>query len=300
VFVLGLVVGSFLNVVIARVPHGQSIVRPGSRCPSCGHVLPWYENLPLVSWLALRGRCRGCRAAISLRYPLIELLTALLFLACWQRFGIGWHLGRAMLLVGFLVPLAFIDLKHWILPFSLTVPGAALGLVSAVPLGLPALRDAALGAAVGFLFFWFLERVLLPGVLRVLHRIRRALRKASPDESPDDGFVEALGAGDKWLMLLVGSYLGYRPLFGVLLLSNVQGALVGIVLVLLFGRAAPVAPDPAGPAADDDWTPGPTHLPFGPWIALAALELLLLGPILHALFPGPIVGLLTGEPWDVP
>jgi leader peptidase (prepilin peptidase)/N-methyltransferase len=273
--VLGLVLGSFLNVVIARTPQGESIVRPRSRCPKCGHVLAWYENVPLLSWLVLRARCRACSAPISARYPLIELLTALLFAACGQRFGWDWSLLRALLMVGFLVPLAFIDLEHWVLPFSLTVPGAMAGLVSAVPLGKAVLLESVVGAGGAFLFFWGLE-VLLRLVLR----------------------REALGAGDKWLMLLVGAFLGFRPLFGVLLLSNLQGALVGGALLLVHGRAGPAAPAPGAPAADDDWAPGPTHLPFGPWIALAALELLLLGPWLAATFPGPFMGLLTGQPLE--
>jgi len=273
--VFGLVVGSFLNVVIARVPHGQSIVWPGSRCPKCAHVLAWYENVPLLSWLALRGRCRACREPIPSRYVLVEVATALLFLASLHRFGFGLPLLRALLLVGFLVSLTFIDLEHWVLPFSLTVPGAMAGVVSAVPLGKAALLESVFGAGVGFLFFLGLEILL-----------RIVLRK------------EALGAGDKWLMMLVGAFLGYRPLFGVLLLSNVQGALVGGALLLVHGRAGPAAPRPGARAAEDDWVPGPTHLPFGPWIALAALELLLLGPWLAATFPGPFMELLTGQPWE--
>ena len=142
VFVFGLLVGSFLNVVIARVPHGQSIVRPGSRCPRCGHVLAWYENVPLLSWAVLRGRCRSCRAPISIRYPAVELLTGLLFLAAAWAFGPGWLLLRALLLVGFLVPLALIDLEHWIVPVGVTVLGTAAGLASAVPLGWEQLRTA--------------------------------------------------------------------------------------------------------------------------------------------------------------
>ncbi|HZX43279.1 MAG TPA: prepilin peptidase, partial [Myxococcaceae bacterium] len=112
--VLGLLVGSFLNVVIARVPREESIVRPGSHCPACGHVLAWYENLPLLSWAALGGRCRACRAPISFRYPAVELLTGVLFLLGGWAFGASWELVRALLLVTFLVPLALIDLEHWI------------------------------------------------------------------------------------------------------------------------------------------------------------------------------------------
>jgi leader peptidase (prepilin peptidase) / N-methyltransferase len=273
-FVLGLLVGSFLNVVIARVPEGRSIVRPGSACPRCGHVLSWYENIPLLSWLFLRGRCRACRAAISIRYPLVELLTGLLFAACAARFGLGWELLRGLLLVGFLVPLSLIDLEHWVLPFSLTLPGAAAGLLTAPLLGWEALADAAIGAGVGFGFFLGLETL-----------IRLVLRR------------EGLGAGDKWLVLLIGAYLGWRPLFGLLLLSNVQGAVVGGTLLLLRGRAGPAAPSPGSPALDDGWQPGATHVPFGPFLALAALELALLGPWLARAFPGPMTGLITGQSW---
>lgn len=271
----GLVVGSFLNVVIARVPAGLSVVRPGSRCPHCGHVLAWYENVPLLSWLVLRARCRGCRAPISVRYPMVELLVGLLFAACAVRFGACWELFRGLLMVGFLVPLAFIDLEHWILPFSLTLPGAVAGLLSAVPLGGEVFLASLIGALTGFLFFLGLETLL-----------RLLLRR------------EGLGAGDKWLMLLVGAFLGWRPLFGVLLLSNLQGALVGGALLLLRGRAGPSAPGAGAAATEDGWTPGATHLPFGPWIVLAALEVLLLGPWLQANFSSTFIGLLTGQPWE--
>ncbi|HXX29237.1 MAG TPA: prepilin peptidase [Myxococcaceae bacterium] len=284
-FAFGLVVGSFLNVVIARVPAGQSIVSPGSRCPRCGHALAWFENVPLLSWIALGARCRACRAPISPRYPLVELLTGCLFLGCWVRFGASWELLRGLLLVSFLVPLTFIDLDHWVLPFELTVPGLGAGLLSALLLGWPEALASAVGAAVAFLFFFCLERL-----------VRWLLGK------------EGLGAGDKWLGALLGAYLGWRPLFGLVLLSNVQGAIVGGALLLARGHAGPAGPRPAvaGEAPDapapagegepaDDWSPGPTHLPFGPWLALAALELLLLGPLIHHLLPPALATLLTGR-----
>jgi leader peptidase (prepilin peptidase)/N-methyltransferase len=298
IFGLGLIVGSFLNVVIARVPAGQSIVHPRSRCPHCGHALAWFENIPLLSWLVLGARCRGCRAPISMRYPAVELLTGLLFFACWARFGLTWGLLRSLLLVGFLVPLTFIDLEHWLLPFELTLPGLGVGVLSASLLGWSEVRDSVLGAAAGFLFFWGLEFL-----------VRWLFRK------------EGLGAGDKWLVALLGAFLGWQPLFGLVLLSNVQGALVGSALLLLRGRAGPApavhvaaatgvpaespgpktteqalggdaTPDVTGVAEEDDWTPGPTHLPFGPWLALAGLELLLLGPFLEAVLPAPLTRVL--------
>jgi leader peptidase (prepilin peptidase) / N-methyltransferase len=336
--VLGLIVGSFLNVVIARVPEGRSIVRPGSHCPRCGHVLRWWENVPVVSWLGLGGRCRKCRAPISVRYLAVELLTGLLFLGCAWRFGPGWELVRGLLLVGFLVPLAVIDLEQWLLPFELTLPGGAAGLLSALPLGRTALVESVIGAAAGFLVFYWLERFFLPllaRALRALFRLLIRLARQPGEVAPEaDGPIEALGAGDKWLMLLVGAFLGWRPLFGVFLLSNVQGAVVGLVFLAFRGRAGPgvpaaasakvasapgeqdgssssasadsvpAVPRPPPGAADapqlasseeDDWVPGRTHLPFGPWIALSALELLLFGPWLLSAFPTPIVALITGE-----
>jgi len=304
--VLGLLVGSFLNVVIARVPREESIVRPGSHCPACGHVLAWYENLPLLSWAALGGRCRACRAPISFRYPAVELLTGVLFLLGGWAFGASWELVRALLLVTFLVPLALIDLEHWIVPVRVTILGTAAGLASAVPLGARSVIDSATGAAAGFLVFWALERVSLLMVVKVirppLRALQRMLARASgrtpPEPEPDP--TEALGAGDKWLLLLVGSYLGWRPLFGVLLLSAVQGAGVGTSLLLLQGRAGSEPPPPGSPATEDGWEPEPTALPYGPWIALAALEIGLAGPWLARTFPSPLVALVTGQPWVMP
>jgi leader peptidase (prepilin peptidase) / N-methyltransferase len=369
-FVGGLLVGSFLNVVIARVPEGKSIVRPGSHCPRCGHALSWYENVPLLSWAVLRGRCRNCRAPISIRYPAVELTTGLLFLAAGWIFGPGWPLLRVLLLIGFLVPLALIDLEHWVVPVEMTLLGTAAGLLSAIPLGLPVLEECAIGAAAGFLAFWAFEpaSLLVVKILRRLSwyvrlaafrltrshpsldaalrlvggalvgggagwllewmleeaylvtaspwlriaglllglgagllgllRARRAMGEAPPERTPDP--EEAFGAGDKWLLLLVGAFLGWRPLLGVLLLSSVQGAVGGITLLLLHGRAASEGPPPGSPATEDGWAPERTALPYGPWIALAAVELALLGPWLAETFPSPLVAVVTGQPWVPP
>jgi leader peptidase (prepilin peptidase)/N-methyltransferase len=313
VFVLGLLFGSFLNVVIARVPHDQSIVTPRSRCPRCGHQLAWYENIPVVSWLALRARCSSCALPISWRYPLIELLTALLFLACQRRFGWTPELVSGLVLVLLLVPLAFIDLEHWILPFELTLPGIGAGLALSVPLGMERLIDSAIGAAAGFFVFWGLEWLG-----------EKIFKK------------EALGGGDKYLLALIGAFLTWKPLLGVIFLSSLQGAVVGMVMLLIRGRAGPapgpetsadstttsdpgtppVTSDPttADPTArpgteqagaertgeeeadeeEDDWVPGPTNIPFGPWLSVAALEVMLLGPWLRSVLPLPIDVLLTG------
>jgi leader peptidase (prepilin peptidase)/N-methyltransferase len=279
----GLLVGSFLNVVIARVPHGQSVVRPRSRCPKCGHPISWFENIPVLSWVALRGRCRACKAPISPRYVVVELLTAVLFVACAQGFGWTYQLAPALVLVALLIPLTFIDLEHWLLPFSLTIPGIALGLALSIPLGTQRLAESAIGAAVGFVAFWLLE---IAG--------EKVFKK------------EALGGGDKFLLALIGAFLTYRSLLAVIFLSSLQGAAIGLLLLAVRGRAGP-APEPEGPKsekdlaavkdeAQDEWQPGPTNIPFGPWLSLAALEILLLGPWLGQVLPPTLGWIATGRP----
>lgn len=287
--ILGLVIGSFLNVVIARLPHGQSVVQPRSRCPHCGHQLAWYENIPVFSWLALRGKCRSCKASISVRYVLVELMTGMLYLACLRRFGWDWELVSALVLVTLLVPLTFIDLEHWILPHELTKPGIAAGVLLALPMGMDRFWDAAIGAALGFFLFWGMEFV---GA--------KIFKK------------EALGGGDKWLLAMLGGFLTWKMLLGIIFLSSLQGALVGSLLLLVRGRAGPAAePAPAEPPhkekpkadpakkvdedEEDDWQPGPTNIPFGPWLSIAALEILLLGPWLGTVLPDTLQWIVTGR-----
>jgi leader peptidase (prepilin peptidase)/N-methyltransferase len=273
---LGLVIGSFLNVVIWRLPREESLVKPGSHCPSCERPLRWFENIPLFSWLALRGKCRTCKAKISVRYPMVEVLTALLFLACLVRFDWTWDLARALMLVVLLIPLTFIDLEHWLLPFALTLPGIALGILLSVPGGLEQVRDAAIGAGVGFLGFWAMEWA---GA--------KVFKK------------EALGGGDKYLLALIGAFLTFRPLLGVVFLSSLEGAVVGIALLAIRGRAGPQAKEDKKPVHDDGWTPGATNIPFGPWLSIAALQVLLLGPWLGRIAPRG-VGWLLGVAVEFP
>src|SRR5215469_10063442 len=230
---LGLLIGSFLNVVIARVPRELSIVRPGSHCPVCGHSLRWYENIPLLSWIYQRGRCTSCKSRISWRYPLVEALTALLFLAFPQRFGWTGELSSPLVPVVLFIPFTFIDLEHWLLPFALTIPGIALGLLFSLAQGLQRFQDSAIGAAAGFFGFWAIERLG-----------RTVFKK------------EALGGGDKYLLALIGAFLTYRPLLGVVFLASVQGALVGSVLLVLYGRAGP-APAQTEPPSQPANPPGP-------------------------------------------
>ncbi|HUJ28293.1 MAG TPA: prepilin peptidase [Myxococcales bacterium] len=265
VFCVGAVVGSFLNVVIARVPKGESIVSPGSRCPKCGSAIRWYDNVPVVSWLVLRGRCRRCGQPISLRYPMVELLVAVLAVAVERRFGpTGAALG-AFAFVAALVALAYIDMDTWLLPHQITWPLLAVGLAS--PLWNHALPwpSSLIGAGVGFALF---AAIALAG--------EKLLKR------------ETMGWGDAWLLAGIGAWLGWQQLFPVVMLSALQGSIVGIALILAGRDPARVEapPPPTPPGSDDDWVPPKHAVPYGPFLSLAALEVLLLGPQIAALWDG--------------
>lgn len=257
-FVFGALVGSFLNVVIARVPRGMSVVRPRSRCPGCERPIRWYENVPILSWLLLRGRCAGCREAISPRYPLVELAGGLLALACLRQFGLTPWAAAAFAFLAALLALTYIDLDHWLLPRSITIPFIAVGIaVSWLPGG-PGLLPSALGALAGFAAF-----VLLGFVAE------RLLKK------------EAIGGGDVWLFAMIGAWLGVGALLPVALLASLQGAIAGIVLMAFAKRSGreTAAPPPkaTGDEELDAWEPPPGALPFGPFLSLGAAEFLFFG-----------------------
>jgi leader peptidase (prepilin peptidase)/N-methyltransferase len=280
---VGAVVGSFLNVVIARVPAGESIVHPGSRCPRCAAPIRWYDNVPVLSWLLLRARCRRCGAPISARYPLVELLGAGAALLAFFRHGLSAAAAAELAFAAFLVALAWIDLDTWLLPHGLTWPLLGLGLVASA-LGLTdagALRPALYGAGFGFLA---LATVAFVG--------ERVFKK------------EAMGFGDVWLLAALGAWLGPRALLPVVLLASLQGAVIGIAL-LLAGRGEPGPPAPpspplvpsagpqggpesvdAPPSDDDAWVPPRHAVPFGPFLAAAALEWLYLGDLIARAVPG--------------
>src|SRR5690349_13736293 len=200
VFAIGAVVGSFLNVVIARVPKGESIVSPGSRCPRCGNPIAWYDNIPIASWLLLRARCRKCGLPISIRYPMVELLTGVLAVAVFRRDGLGWVAIGDFALVAALVALAYIDLDTWLLPHQITWPLLVVGLASPLWNHELSWASAAIGAAAGFALF---AAIALIG--------EKLLKR------------ETMGWGDVWLLAAIGAWLGWPALLPVVLLSAVQG-----------------------------------------------------------------------------
>jgi leader peptidase (prepilin peptidase)/N-methyltransferase len=264
---VGAVVGSFLNVVIARLPAGESVVHPRSRCPGCGAPIAWYDNLPVLSWLVLRGRCRRCGARISPRYVVVELLGAAAGLLAWSRHGLSGAAAAELLFVALLVALAFIDLATWLLPHALTWTLVGTGLAAAV-LGVapaPSLAGSAAGAAAGFAAF------------ALVAWIGKRLAKK-----------EAMGMGDVWLLAGLGAWLGLRALLPVVLLASVQGSVVGLLL-LAVGKAQPgpasAPPAPGAEGEDADWVPPRNAIPFGPFLVAGALEWLYLAAPLAALVP---------------
>ncbi len=264
VLVLGATVGSFLNVVIARVPAGESVVRPRSRCPVCGAAIAWYDNLPVVSWLVLRARCRACGARISPRYLVVELLGAGAAWLAWIRHGLSAPAAVELAFVAVLLALAAIDLERWELPHQLTRPLIVLGLAgSGLSLtAAPGIRTSALGAAAGFAAFW------------IVMKIGQLVAKR-----------EAMGLGDVWLLSGLGAYLGAAALLPVVLLASIQGSIIGIALAVLGkGQRGPAAGAPP-PATDADWVPPRNAVPFGPFLVAGALEWLYLAGPLAALVP---------------
>ena len=203
----GLVAGSFLNVCIHRLPRGESVVAPPSRCPACGRRLRWFENVPLASWAALRGRCRTCRAAISPIYPLVEAGAALVFaLQYWQ---LGWQplLAVRLLFAASMIVLAVIDLRHRILPNVITLPGVGIGVACSL-WGEPGWSASVVGAVAGW--------SILRAVAEAWFRLR--------------GY-EGMGLGDAKMLAMIGAFLGWRHMLVSLLVASVSGSLVGGAMV---------------------------------------------------------------------
>lgn len=336
-FILGSLVGSFLNVCIYRMPRGESVVSPPSHCPHCGYSIPWYLNIPLVTWVMLRGRCRHCAAPIAVRYFLVELLTAVLFLISWLAFGShsAWlALVYAMVLSGFVVA-TFIDIEHLIIPDEITKGGMVVGLVCSFLL--PSLHGKTSGfdsillslvgllAGVGVVYgvvrmgkalygrydvvfekptalvFTDAELVLpeekIPYDELFYRKSDRILLQATRVEMVDRCYVdvavqvsqdqlkvgedeydplpvewmevvtdrirmprEAMGLGDVKFMGAIGAFLGWQAVLFSLMVSAFFGAAVGVTLIACGRR---------------DWS---SRLPYGPYIAVAAVVWIFFGP----------------------
>jgi len=266
---LGLCVGSFLNVVIHRLPKmmerqwraecaeltGQqapaaeryNLVVPRSACPSCNRPITALENIPLLSWLALRGKCAGCGTRISLRYPVVEAATALLSAYVAWHFGFGVAAAGALLFTWAMIALTGIDLDTCYLPDSITLPLLWLGLLFNVNGTFTPLPSAVIGAAAGYLSLW-----------AVYWAFKWATGK------------EGMGYGDFKLLAAIGAWLGWQMLPLTILLSSLVGAVIGIGLIVFAGRGRSVP------------------IPFGPYLAIAGMIALLHGPALTRAYLGPL------------
>ncbi|MFY9609698.1 MAG: prepilin peptidase [Blastocatellia bacterium] len=256
-FLFGLVIGSFLNVVIYRLPLRESIVFPGSHCPACNAEIKPYDNIPVLSYAILRGRCRNCSVRISPVYPTVELLVGLLYLLCFLRDGLTLILVADLVFVSLIVPLVFIDFHHKLLPNLITYPGFVLLLVLRLlapdpwilahaprwfglergPDWAVALLGAVLGAAVGAGSLWLVREVYF--------RLRK---------------VEGMGLGDVKMMLMAGAFLGWQLTLLTIFLGSVLGSIIGVLMIALRGGNMRMA------------------IPFGVFLGPAATIALFIGP----------------------
>lgn len=224
-FLFGLLIGSFLNVVIYRLPREESIVFPASHCPACQKAIRWYDNIPLISYVLLLGKCRWCRARIPFRYPIVEFLNGAGYLSLLYRFGWGWNLAAYSLLYSALLAITFIDLSHQIVPDVITYPGMVIGLIFSSTLLPVGFVNALIGLFLGGGLFYLVAFLSKGG----------------------------MGGGDIKLIAMIGTFTGWKSVLLTIFISAFAGSLIGIVLMLFFGKGRKFP------------------VPFGPFLALGAL-----------------------------
>jgi len=208
--VLGAMLGSFLNVCIHRWPKEESVVRPRSRCPGCGEMIAWHDNIPVVSWLFLLGRCRRCRASISVQYPLVELAMAGVWAFMVWRYGVTWQAASGAVFFSILLGIAMTDAREYIIPDEFSLGGLVIGLLLSLSRGSSGLIDAVIGAVAGFLLLW------------TVGAIGRRMFKE-----------EAMGGGDIKMMAMVGAFVGWQGVLLTVFLGALLGTIVFVPLSLI-------------------------------------------------------------------
>ncbi len=246
VFMVGACIGSFLNVCIHRIPRSESVIKPRSRCPECRRDIPWYDNIPLISFFALRGKCRNCGARISVRYVLVELLTAVLFYLVWIQYGWTVLTPIFLVVVSGLILATFVDFEHMIIPDRVSLGGILAGVISSAMF--PELHDAVrvmdsvkeslIGMVVGAGSLW------LVGVLGSW-----IFRK------------DAMGLGDVKLLGAIGAFLGWQGVLFTVMISSLLGSAVGLSFIAMKRK---------------EWQ---SRIPYGPYLALAAVLWILWGAV---------------------
>ncbi len=249
-FILGSMVGSFLNVCVHRLPQGLSVVKPRSRCPKCESPIAWFDNIPMLSWLILGAKCRKCGLPISWQYPLVEAITGALFLAVYWRFGLVAATPIYMAFVAAMVLVTFVDLTDWTIPNEVTFPGIPLGIALAVAglyfpdsgllLGGPI--ESMIAGFAGGTFLYLLDKAAL-----------LLLGK------------RGMGFGDVKLIAMVGTFFGYKGVVVTIIIACFAGSIIGIAMILLT------------PKKEGEESAG-HYLPFGPYLAAGAVLHLFFGP----------------------
>lgn len=243
IFILGLIVGSFLNVCIYRLPRDLSIISPSSTCPTCKNPIKPWDNIPLISYLLLRGKCRSCGEKISIRYPFVEFLNGIFYLIVFYFFGFGWHLLPTFAFVSAMILITFIDLEFQIIPDVITLPGIILGVISAsllLPdpfqninsnLTLVGFTNSLIGLFLGGGLFYIIAVVSRGG----------------------------MGGGDIKMMAMVGAFMGWKAVLMVTFIGSLLGSIVGIFLMFIKGKDRK------------------TKVPFGPFLAFGSIITLFFG-----------------------
>ncbi len=203
-FIFGIVIGSFLNVCIHRIPLKKSIIYPSSSCPECGEKIRFFDNIPLISYIVLRGRCRYCSKPIPIRYPLVELMMGLLSVALFLRYGVGHQYFLFLIFSASLLVISFIDLQHRIIPDVISIPGVLLGLaISFIPGDIT----------------WYDSLIGIVGGGGILYLVAVVFERLTGKEG--------MGGGDIKLLAMIGAWMGWRPLPFIILISSLTGAIVG-------------------------------------------------------------------------
>ncbi|MDO8662181.1 MAG: prepilin peptidase [Candidatus Omnitrophota bacterium] len=262
VFIFGSVVGSFLNVCIHRMPKSESVVWPRSHCPKCGKRIPGYDNIPFISFILLRGRCRFCKAKISPRYPLVEFITALLFTALFTHYGLSYNFFFYLVLTSALIIATFVDIPHRIIPDEVSVGALIVGFILSSIRGfnlapfsfsfkpmLSSLSGIIVGGGIIYLTGWLFDLVYF-----------KLLKNP-----PINGESESMGGGDVKLLAMIGAFLGAPRTLLTFFIAPFFGAIIGIIILI----------------TKKDHT-----IPYGPFLSLAALiSIFFSNRILHLLIP---------------
>lgn len=249
--VVGAIVGSFLNVCIYRLPAEKSVIAPRSACGACGTPIRWRDNIPVISWLLLRGRCRDCGAPISVQYPLVELATALIWTAAALRFGVSIEALHSAIFLTLLLGIAMTDAREMVIPDQFTLIGAGLGLVFAAFPGGIRLLDAFIGGLSAYLLLWAVKL----GAEKLLKK-------------------PALGTGDIHMMAMVGAFLGLGGAMLTIFLGSFFGLLIGVPYQAIRGRLSPLA----------------TYLPLGVFLAMGAAIAHVWGDAILGWYLGTVLG----------